>query len=57
MAFQKAFTYLLGTGLMMKAFLTGISQLPSGCEKNVQKSAKCKPVIDHFFDLWHIAKS
>jgi hypothetical protein len=60
MAFQKAFTYLLGTGVIIKAFISDRHTLIAKWMRE-ECPKKCKdlgkPVIDHFFDLWHIAKS
>lgn len=60
LAFQKAFTFLLGTGMIIKSF---ISDRHTSIAKWMREdcAAKCtelgKPVVKHFFDLWHIAKS
>ena len=57
---QKAFAFLLGTAMIIKAF---ISDRHSQIAKwmRVKCPQKCKelgkPVIDHFFDLWDIGKS
>ena len=60
MGFQQALAFLLGTTMLVKAF---ISDRHSQIAKwmRVECPQKCKdlgkPVIDHFFDLWHIGKS
>lgn len=57
---QKAFALLLGTAMILKAF---ISDRHSQIAKWMRDEfpTKCKElgkhVIDHFFDLWHIGKS
>lgn len=57
---QKAFVYLLTTGMIIRAF---ISDQHSAISKwmRVECPKKCKelgkPVVDHFYDLWHIGKS
>ena len=57
---QKAFLYLLTTGMIMRAF---ISDQESAISKwmTVDCPKKCKelgkPVVHHFYDLWHIGKS
>lgn len=57
---QRALEYLLTTGMVITAFVsdrhTSIAkwmreELPGRCR------ALAKPVIHHFFDLWHIGKS
>ena len=60
LAFQKAFTFVLGSGMIIKSF---ISDRHASIAKWMREECpkKCKdlgkPIIDHFFDLWHIAKS
>ena len=60
LAFQKAFTFLLGTGMINKSF---ISDRHTSIAKWMREdcATKCndlgKPVVQHFFDIWHIAKS
>ena len=60
MAFKEAMTYLLTTGIIIKSF---ISDRHASIAKWMREECgrKCaelgKPVINHFFDLWHIAKS
>ena len=57
---QKAFLYLLTTGMIIRAF---ISDRHSAISKwmRVECPKKCKElgklVVDHFYDLWHIGKS
>lgn len=57
---QQAFAFLLGTAMIIKAF---VSDRHSQIAKwmRVECPKKCrelgKPVIDHFFYLWHIGKS
>ena len=60
MGHQQAFTFLLGTGMIIKAFISDQhSQITKW--KKEECPQKCrelgKPIIDHFFDLWHIGKS
>ena len=57
---QKAFAFLFTTGMVIKAFIsdrhTGIAKwMREDCPKKCKELGK--PVIDHFYDLWHIAKS
>lgn len=57
---QKAFAFLLSTGMIIKAFIsdrhTSIAKwMREECPKKCQELGK--PVVDHFFYLWHIAKS
>ncbi|KAK2549704.1 hypothetical protein P5673_029832, partial [Acropora cervicornis] len=59
MGHQRAFTFLLGTGMIIKAFISDRhSQITKWMKDECPK--KCrelgKPIIDHFFDLWHIGK-
>ncbi|XP_044178092.1 uncharacterized protein LOC122960162 [Acropora millepora] len=59
MGHQRAFTFLLGTGIIIKAFISDRhSQITKWMKDECPK--KCrelgKPIIDHFFDLWHIGK-
>lgn len=60
LAFQKAFTFLLGTEMIIKSF---ISDRHTSIAKWMREDCvtKCndlgKPVVQHFFDIWHIAKS
>ncbi|XP_015776536.1 PREDICTED: uncharacterized protein LOC107354556 [Acropora digitifera] len=60
LAFQKAFTFMLGSGIIIKSF---ISDRHASIAKWMREECpnRCKdlgkPIIDHFFDLWHIAKS
>ena len=60
MAFEKAFTFLLGTGLVIKSFIsdrhTSIAKwMREDCPKKCRDLGK--PVVAHFFDIWHIGKS
>jgi len=57
---QRAFAFLLGTGLIIKSFIsdrhTSITKwMREDCPRKCKELGK--PVIDHFFDLWHIGKS
>lgn len=60
LAFQKAFTFLLGTEMIIKSL---ISDRHASIAKWMREDCvtKCndlgKPVVQHFFDIWHIAKS
>ena len=60
LAFRKAFTFLLGTGMIIKSFIcdrhTSIAKWMRGnCARRCREIGK--PVVQHFFDLCHIAKS
>ena len=58
MAFQKAFTFMLESGIIIKSF---ISEQHASIAMREECPNRCKdldkPIIDHFFDLWHIAIS
>ena len=57
---QRAFAYLLGTGMIIKAFISDRhSQITKWMREECPKKCKelGKPVIDYFFDIWHIGKS
>ena len=57
---QKAFALLLGTAMILKAFISDRhSQIAKWMRDEFPKKCKelGKPVIDHFSDLWHIGKS
>lgn len=55
-----AFAFLLATGMIIKAFISD-RHLSIAKWMRVECPRKCnemgKPVVDHFFDLWHIGKS
>ena len=57
---QKAFAFLLGTAMIIKASISDRHTQIAKWMKD-EYPPKCrelgKPVIDHFFDLWHIRKS
>ncbi|XP_068754519.1 uncharacterized protein [Montipora capricornis] len=56
---QKAFAFLLGTAMIIKAFISDRhSQIAKWMRVECPKKCKelGKPLIDHFFDLWHIGK-
>lgn len=60
MAFKEAITYLLGTGMIIKSFISDrhvsiAKWMREECGKTCAELGK--PVINHFFDLWHIGKS
>lgn len=60
MGHQQAFAFLLGTAMIIKALISDHhSQIAKWmrveCPQNCKEIGK--PVIDHFFDLWHIEKS
>lgn len=58
--FQEALAFLLGTAVIIKAFISDQhSQITKWMRVECPKKCKDlgKPVIDHFFDLWHIGKS
>lgn len=57
---QRAFTFLFTTGMIIKAFISDRHQsiakwMRTECPKRCKELRR--PVIDHFFDLWHIGKS
>ena len=57
---QKAFAFLLSTGMIITAFISDrhasiAKWMREECPKKCKELGK--PVIDHFFDLWHIGKS
>ncbi|PFX17372.1 hypothetical protein AWC38_SpisGene18315 [Stylophora pistillata] len=60
LAFQKAFTFLFGTAMIIKSF---ISDRHSSIAKWMKEDCltRCreigKPAVQHFFDSWHIAKN
>lgn len=60
LAFQKAFTFLLGTGMIVKSFIsdrhTSIAKwMREDCPKLCKDIGK--PSVAHYFDIWHIGKS
>ena len=57
MAFKEAVTYILATGMIVKSFISDrhASIAREECGKKCAELGK--PVINHFFDLWHIGKS
>lgn len=60
MGFQQALAFLLGTTMLVKAFISDRhSQIAKWMRDECPQKCKDlgKPVIDHFFDLWHIGKS
>lgn len=59
MAFKEAFTYLLTTGMIVKSFISDrhvsiAKWMREECSKKCNELGK--PVVNHFFDLWHIGK-
>ena len=57
---QKACAFLLATGMLIKAFISDrhasiAKWMREECHKKCKELEK--PVIDHFFNLWHIGKS
>ncbi|XP_068759957.1 uncharacterized protein [Montipora capricornis] len=56
---QKALAFLLGTGMVIKSFISDRHQSIAKWMRE-EYPKKCrelgKPLIDHFFDLWHIGK-
>jgi hypothetical protein len=57
---KRAFSYLLSTDMTIKSFIS--DRHTSICKwMREELPAKCrtlgKPLINHFFDLWHIGKS
>ena len=60
LAFQKAFTFVLETGMIIKSLIsdrhTSIAEwMREDCVTKCNDLGK--PVVQHFFDIWHIAKS
>lgn len=60
LGFKEAFTFLLGTGMIIKSFVsdrhTSIAKwMREDCPKKCEELGK--PVAQHFFDIWHIGKS
>ena len=60
LAFKEAFAFLLGTGIVMKSFISDrhmsiAKWMREECPKKCRDLGK--PVIQHFFDIWHIGKS
>ena len=60
LAFEKAFTFLLGTGMVIKSFIsdrhTAIAKwMREDCAKKCSDLGK--PIVQHFFDIWHLGKS
>jgi len=59
LGFKEAFTFLLGTGMIIKSFVsdrhTSIAKwMREDCPKKCEELGK--PVAQHFFDIWHIGK-
>ena len=57
---QKALAFLLGTGMIIKAFISDrhlaiTKRMREDCPKKCKELQK--PTIEHYFDLWHIGKS
>jgi hypothetical protein len=57
---ERSILYLLATGMIIKEYITDrhssiTKWMTEECPKICQRLGK--PKIDHFFDLWHIAKS
>ena len=57
---QAAFDFLLTTGLIITSFISDrhvaiAKWMRVECPK--KRKALKKPVVKHFFDLWHIGKS
>jgi len=60
LAFQKAFTFLLGTGMIVKSFIsdrhTSIAKwMREDCPELCKDIGK--PSVARYFDIWHIGKS
>lgn len=60
LGFKEAFTFLLGTGMIIKSFVsdrhTSIAKwMREDCPKKCEELGK--PVVQHYFDIWHIGKS
>ena len=60
MVFKEAFTYLLTTGMIVKSFISDrhvsiAKWMREECGKKCTELGK--PVVNHFFDRWHIGKS
>ena len=60
LAFKKAFTFMLGSGMIIKSFISDRhASIAKWMREECPKKSKDlgKRIVDHFFDLWHIAKS
>ena len=60
LGFKEVFTFLLGTGMIIKSFVsnrhTSIAKwMREDCPKQCEELGK--PVVQHYFDIWHIGKS
>jgi len=60
LGFKEAFTFLLGKGMIIKSFVsdrhTSIAKwMREDCPKKCEELGK--PVVQHYFDIWHIGKS
>lgn len=57
---QRAFAYLFTTGMIIKSFISDRHK-SIGKWMRVECPKMCKelgkPVVHHFYDLWHVAKS
>lgn len=59
-AVEKAFTFLLGTGLLIKSFISDRhTSIAKWMREDLPKKCRDvgKPIVAHFFDIWHIGKS
>lgn len=57
---QKAMAHLLSTEMVITAFISDRhAKIACWMRDHCPKMCKSlgKPVIDHFFDLWHLGKS
>ena len=57
---QKAMAFLLSSGMVIKSFISDrhgaiTKWMREECPKKCKELGK--PVIQHYFDLWHIGKS
>ena len=60
LAFKEAFAFRFGTAIVMKSFISDrhisiAKWMREECPKKCRDLGK--PVIQHFFDIWHIGKS
>ena len=60
LGFHKTLTFLLGIGMLIKAFMSDqhgsiAKWMRENCPRMYRDLGK--PVIQHYFDIWHIGKS
>jgi len=57
---KRSLLYLLATGMIIQQYITDRhTSITKWMREECPKICKAlgKPIISHFFDLWHIAKS